>query len=141
MASRLPFLTQTAGSAWRRAAMRGLPRSAKAALRTPSFASESTQLWASAHSGARKPKGSTAGFSYPGPRSLDKIVKVQLLNRHGTPRVREIWGEYHKDHKTAVGDSITAEEHGLLMQRTKRCGVFVLPVPRFVSVAILGDIE
>lgn len=78
----------------------------------------------------RTAKGTQSGFSYPGPKALDKIVKVQLLQKHGTPRVREIWEEYHKDHKTAVGDSLTKDEFGTLMQRTKRCPVFVLPVPR-----------
>lgn len=70
------------------------------------------------------------GFSYPGPRKLSEIVKIQLLNKHGAPRVREIWNEYHKDHKSAVGDTLSSEEYGLLLQRTQRCKHFVFPVPR-----------
>lgn len=70
------------------------------------------------------------GFSYPGPRKLSEIVKLQLLNKHGAPRVREIWNEYHKDHKSAVGDTLSGEEYGLLLQRTQRCRHFVFPVPR-----------
>lgn len=70
------------------------------------------------------------GFSYPGPRKLSEIVKLQLLNKHGSSRVREIWTEYHKDHKSAVGDVLTTEEYGLLLQRSQRCRHFVVPVPR-----------
>lgn len=70
------------------------------------------------------------GFSYPGPRKLSEVVKIQLLNKHGAPRVREIWNEYHKDHKSAVGDTLSSEEYGLLLQRTERCRHFVFPVPR-----------
>lgn len=70
------------------------------------------------------------GFSYPGPRKLSEIVKLQLLTKHGTPRVQEIWQEYHQDHQSAIGDTLSAEEYGLLRQRTSRCRHFVLPVPR-----------
>lgn len=70
------------------------------------------------------------GFSYPGPRKLSEIVKIQLLEKHGSMRVREIWDEYHKDHKSAVGEVLSAEEYALFKHRTGRCKHFVLPVPR-----------
>lgn len=70
------------------------------------------------------------GFSYPGPRKLSEIVKIQLLEKHGSMRVREIWDEYHKDHKSAVGEVLSAEEYALFKHRTTRCKHFVLPVPR-----------
>lgn len=72
----------------------------------------------------------TTGFSNPGARRLSEVVKLQLLNKHGAGKVREIWNEYHKDHKSAVGDVLTAEEYGLLRQRSERCRHFVLPVHR-----------
>lgn len=70
------------------------------------------------------------GFSYPGPRKLNEIVKIQLLNKHGAPKVREIWSEYHRDHKSAVGDVLSSEEYELFKGRSERCRHFVLPVPR-----------
>ncbi|KAI0563074.1 ATP11 protein [Gracilaria domingensis] len=70
------------------------------------------------------------GFSYPGPRKLSEIVKIQLLDKQGSMRVREIWNEYHADHKSAVGDVLSAEEYELFKHRTSRCKHFVLPVSR-----------
>lgn len=122
MASRVPRIAQQL--------RRFTPSCSNRVLPPTAIASNGVRSLSTTHPTAGKPKGKVPGFSYPGARSLDKIVKIQLLQKHGTPRVREIWGEYHKNHKTAVGDSLTAEEHNLLMQRTKRCSVFVLPVPR-----------
>lgn len=84
------------------------------------------------YSNSATDRGETAatGFSHPGARKLSDIVKLQLLNKHGAGRVREIWNEYHKGHKSAVGDVLTAEEYGLLRQRSERCRHFVLPVYR-----------
>ncbi|CAN8073185.1 unnamed protein product [Agarophyton chilense] len=73
---------------------------------------------------------SGGGFSFPGPRKLSEIVKIQLLDKHGAMRVQEIWKEYHADHKSAVGDVFSAEEYELFKHRTARCKHFVLPVPR-----------
>lgn len=70
------------------------------------------------------------GFSYPGPRKLSEIVKLQLLQKHPPSRVREIWSEYHADHTSAVGDVLSADEFALLKHRSARCRHFVLPVPR-----------
>lgn len=81
------------------------------------------------------------GFSYPGPRKLDEVVKVALLSKHGAPRVAEIWKEYHSDiSKRAVGDVLSADEYGLLRQRTQRYSHFVLPVPRYVASTPKGDL-
>lgn len=73
---------------------------------------------------------SFGGFSYPGPRKLKDIVKLPLLNAHGAERVTEIWLEYHKHHASSIADVMNAEEFETLMQRTRRCPTFVLPVPR-----------
>jgi hypothetical protein len=80
------------------------------------------------------PRKSGHGFSYPGPRELKDIVKLPLLNAHGARRVREIWTEFHDDHKSAIADVLTSDEFGTLMQRSQRCPFFVLPVPRYVEI-------
>lgn len=69
------------------------------------------------------------GFSNPG-RGLGDIVKMQLLNKQGMGRVREIWLEYHEGHARAVGDVMSGEEYGVWRQRTERCRHFVVPVMR-----------
>lgn len=73
---------------------------------------------------------SISGFSHPGARKLSEIVKIQLFNKVSAARASEIWSEYHKDHKSAIGDVFTSEEYGLLRQRTERCRHFILPVMR-----------
>jgi ATP11 protein len=80
------------------------------------------------------PRMSGHGFSYPGPRELKDIVKLPLLNAHGAHRVREIWTEFHHDHKAAIADVLTGDEFGTLMQRSQRCPFFVLPVSRYVEI-------
>jgi hypothetical protein len=84
-------------------------------------------------SSVQMPSKAGQGFFYPGPRQLKDIVKLPLLNAHGASRVREIWTEFHKDHKSAIADILTADEFGTLMQRSQRCPFFVLPVPRYVG--------
>jgi ATP11 protein len=99
----------------------------------PSRAS-STKVAASAgpipQGATRKSLAALGGFTYPGPRKLQDIVKLPLLNAHSAPKVEEIWTQYHKHHATAIADTCTQEEFGLLMQRTKRCPLFVIPIPR-----------
>lgn len=70
------------------------------------------------------------GFSYPAPRKLTDVTKLQLLERHGTDRVTEIWNEYHASHKTAFGDVLTDTSYNLFRNRISRCPLFVVPVPR-----------
>lgn len=82
----------------------------------------------------RKSVAALGGFTYPGPRKLKDIVKLPLLNAHGAGKVTEIWSEYHKHHATAIADACSEEEFGLLMQRSKRCPLFVVPIPRWVLI-------
>lgn len=70
------------------------------------------------------------GFSYPGPRKLSEITKLQLLDKHTASGVTHIWREFHTKHKSAVADVLDADAYRLFTMRTKRCPLFVLPVPR-----------
>lgn len=47
------------------------------------------------------------GFSFPGARRLEHIVKLPLLTKLDGERVREVWGGFHADHATAIGDIFT----------------------------------
>lgn len=84
----------------------------------------------------RKSLAALGGFTYPGPRKLADIVKLPLLNAHDAAKVKEIWTEYHKHHATSISDHISREEFGLYMQRSQRCPLFVIPIPKCVC----GDI-
>lgn len=78
----------------------------------------------------RKPLGHLGGFSYPGPRKLADITKLPLLNAHNAQGVQGIWLEYHKHHASAIADTFRTDEFGTLMQRSQRCPLFVVPIPR-----------
>lgn len=78
----------------------------------------------------QKPLGHLGGFSYPGPRKLADITKLPLLNAHNAQGVTEIWTEYHKQHASAIADTLSADEFGSMMQRSGRCPLFVIPIPR-----------
>lgn len=81
-------------------------------------------------SGSAGTPSSLGGFSYPAPRKLSDVAKLQLLERHGTERVTEIWNDYHATHKTAFADVLTDTAYNLFRNRTSRCPLFVIPVPR-----------
>lgn len=70
------------------------------------------------------------GFSYPAPRKLADITKIQLLEKHSSARVSEIWKEYHATHKTSIADVLSESAYDMLKNRTTRCPLFVLPVGR-----------
>lgn len=72
----------------------------------------------------------SGGFTYPAPRSLDAIAKTQLLSKHTSSRVTEIWHEHHAQSKTAISDVLHVDRYTLLRQRTQRCPLFVVPIGR-----------
>ncbi|KAK1861631.1 hypothetical protein I4F81_004213 [Pyropia yezoensis] len=68
------------------------------------------------------------GFSFPGARRLEHIVKLPLLTKLDGERVREVWGGFHADHATAIGDIFTDAQRETWRARIKRCPNFVIPV-------------
>lgn len=73
---------------------------------------------------------SLGGFTYPAPRKLSDIAKLQLLEKHSSTRVSEIWNEYHHTQPSALADVLLQPAYDLLFTRAKRCPLFVIPVPR-----------
>jgi ATP synthase F1 complex assembly factor 1 len=74
--------------------------------------------------------GSGGGFSFPSPRSLQSIVKLEELMQETPSNVRRIWQEYHEDKADGVASVLNVEEFQRLVQRAKDCPFFVFPVYR-----------
>ncbi|CEG35372.1 protein mitochondrial precursor [Plasmopara halstedii] len=70
------------------------------------------------------------GFSYPGARSLEQIVKLDLLENEHAPKIRSIWEEFHADKDDAVAMTLDAIEFQALVTRATAAPYFVLPVYR-----------
>ena len=60
------------------------------------------------------------GFSFPAPRTLGEIAKVELLENEVPARVREIWLEHHEKSDTAVATTMTKKEYTELAERTRK---------------------
>jgi hypothetical protein len=68
------------------------------------------------------------GFSFPAPRTLDQVVKPQLLQLESPARIREIWNEYHDSRLDCVASVWSPEEYGALRERRQRCPRMLYPV-------------
>lgn len=71
-----------------------------------------------------------AGFSYPGARSLEQIVKLELLENEQAPQIRRIWEEFHADKDDAVATTLGASEFQTLVKRAEAAPYFIFPVYR-----------
>ena len=69
-------------------------------------------------------------FSYPAPRTLDEVVKIDLLETETPARVREIWDEYHLTKEDVVGQAWTRDEYGAFTEAAREAPMFVFPVRR-----------
>jgi ATP synthase F1 complex assembly factor 1 len=74
-------------------------------------------------------------FSYPAPRQLNEIVKLELLLHESAQRVREIWLSHHNNpanivQQTTVVNCINKQQYIALHERGKQRKFFVLPVFR-----------
>lgn len=72
----------------------------------------------------------SSGFSYPGPRSLEQIVKLELLESEQTPKIRSIWEEFHAEKDDAVALTLNARDFQALVKRAEAAPYFVIPVYR-----------
>ncbi|KAG7377973.1 ATP synthase mitochondrial F1 complex assembly factor 1 [Phytophthora pseudosyringae] len=82
--------------------------------------------------GARSFASSTAGggFSYPGARSLEQIVKLELLEGEQPPKIRSVWEDFHAGKDDAVATALGASEFQALVGRAAAAPFFVFPVYR-----------
>jgi len=70
---------------------------------------------------------------------LNKVVKVDLLEKEPSEKVKIIWQDYHK-HKDCIFSTIESTKYKHIRERSRKSPMFVFPVPLekgFVS--ILGQ--
>ncbi|KAJ2395216.1 hypothetical protein GGI05_001689 [Coemansia sp. RSA 2603] len=65
----------------------------------------------------------------PGVKTLDQIMRVDLLKSKNTEEIGEIWNQYHAT-KDTISAAIPATTYGDLLAVAKKNPLFVLPLPR-----------
>ena len=75
-------------------------------------------------SGAR----SMSGFASLSPRSLDEIVKRELISNEPADRMEEIWLQYHVESKSAAGFTLHADHQKVIADRMKESPMCIWPV-------------
>ena len=65
-----------------------------------------------------------------GEKTLDKVMKVELLRERSGEEVAAIWTEYWL-HRDAVSAAIPAATYQEMRQRFQEFPVFLLPLPRW----------
>ncbi|KAI9910112.1 hypothetical protein PsorP6_009973 [Peronosclerospora sorghi] len=73
---------------------------------------------------------STTGFSYPGARTLEQLVKLELLKKEQTLQIRTIWNKSHADKDDAIATALNATQFHALVKRAKKAPYFIFPVYR-----------
>jgi ATP synthase F1 complex assembly factor 1 len=72
-------------------------------------------------------------FAMPAPKSLDQIVKLNLLEKEDIEAVKLIWSKYHFAMNDVVAHTLTPEQYHTLMTRGRACPMFVLPLFRNIG--------
>uniref|UniRef100_K3X797 ATP synthase mitochondrial F1 complex assembly factor 1 n=1 Tax=Globisporangium ultimum (strain ATCC 200006 / CBS 805.95 / DAOM BR144) TaxID=431595 RepID=K3X797_GLOUD len=75
-------------------------------------------------------KITSGGFSYPAPRSLQQIVKLELLENESQEQIRAIWENYHREKDDSLATTLASEQYANLVQRATASPFFLFPVYR-----------
>lgn len=73
-------------------------------------------------------------FSYPAPRKLDDIVKLDKLNELTTTQLHNVWNEYHNSasniekNQYNISDVLDNDQYNTLMKRIKESPICIIPV-------------
>lgn len=70
-------------------------------------------------------------FSYPAPRKLDEIVKLDKFTNLTTPQITALWTDYHRNtdkNQYNVSSVISAEQHNVMSQNIKQSPISIIPV-------------
>ncbi|KAI8381189.1 ATP11 protein-domain-containing protein [Radiomyces spectabilis] len=68
--------------------------------------------------------------------TLDKIVKLELLEKEDVDTIKKIWTEYHAD-KDCITAVIPSEMYDKLYKRSQDYPMFILPMPRETGVEFM----
>ena len=74
--------------------------------------------------------GVGAGFSFPAPRRLDDIVKLDLFRPEPAEKIEEIWKQFHASKEFLVSDVWSREDFEQFQASAKQGALFIFPVPR-----------
>ena len=101
-------------------------------LRTGSAREKAKKLFALTRSTTRTTRRLCRhfSFSYPAPRTLDEVVKLDLLKDESPARINEIWQEYHDSKEDVIGASWTTNDYESFLKTGKSASMFVFPVER-----------
>ncbi|KAJ2850426.1 hypothetical protein IWW36_001916 [Coemansia brasiliensis] len=97
--------------------------------RSETTSSEPLSKSAAPKSTAAKQQRRTSQNLPPGVKSLDQVMKVEMLENKTAEEIGEIWTAYHAT-KDAVSAAIPAETYQRLLQVARKNPLFVLPLPR-----------
>mmetsp|Transcript_21698 Transcript_21698/g.33123 ORF Transcript_21698/g.33123 Transcript_21698/m.33123 type:complete len:219 (+) Transcript_21698:28-684(+) len=69
-------------------------------------------------------------FSYAGPRSLDEILKLDLIADKSSEEVSAMWEAYHANKENVFGKVLGGNDGKLILERAKTCSFFIQPLFR-----------
>lgn len=69
-----------------------------------------------------------SGFASLSPRSLDEIVKRDLISNEPADAMEKIWMQYHAESRSAVGFTLHGEHQKIIAQRMKESPMCIWPV-------------
>jgi ATP synthase F1 complex assembly factor 1 len=72
-------------------------------------------------------------LTLPGPKSLDQIVKINLLEKENPEAIRTIWYKYHAATNDVIAHTLSTEQYRCLEYRGQQCPMFVLPLFRNIG--------
>ncbi|DAZ99864.1 TPA: hypothetical protein N0F65_008607 [Lagenidium giganteum] len=70
------------------------------------------------------------GFTFPAPRALKEIVKVDLLANEGADEIRKIWADYHAEKDDCIASTLSGAEVTKVVDRARGSPFFIVPVYR-----------
>lgn len=82
------------------------------------------------HRHSMKSSYGSTGFSYPAPRALNEIVKIDLLASENADKITEIWAEYHREKVDSVAKVIAEKKMQIITERASSARLSVIPVYR-----------
>lgn len=75
-------------------------------------------------------KRQLSGFSFAGPKTLNEILKTELLQDKSKTEISDIWVAYHEEKKDVHGTILNGEQGVKLLERAEKCPFFIQPVFR-----------
>lgn len=87
--------------------------------------------------------GVGSGFSFPAPRRLDDIVKLDLFQPEPAEKIEKIWKQFHESKEFIVSDVWSRVDFEQFQASAKQGALFIFPVPRenghFIVVSQVQD--